>query len=141
MTDLEYKSLKVLERIMLKKNDKEDPPMAYENKSDDPENNMVISVFVSSFDYYRATIPYTAFGDAGGSVMITRPLTKGEIKFWGDSKFFVLSKIISIEYFETVKEFAKQLGAILIYDLDDNLHEVEPWNYAYHIYDRSTDRN
>ncbi len=139
MTDLEYKSLKVLERIMLKKNDKEDPPMAYENKSDDPENNMVISVFVSSFDYYRATIPYTAFGDAGGSVMITRPLTKGEIKFWGDSKFFVLSKIISIEYFETVKEFAKQLGAILIYDLDDNLHEVEPWNYAYHIYDRSTE--
>ena len=48
MTDYEQKSIKVLERIIIK-NDPQDPNMDYENKSLDPENNLVISVFVSSF--------------------------------------------------------------------------------------------
>lgn len=138
MTDIEYKSSKLLGRVMSNKNDKEDPSMNYENKSEDPENNMVISVFVSSFDYYRATIPYRTLGEAGATIMITKPLSKGEVNYWQDSKFIVLSKIVSYEYFESVQKFAKEIGAILVYDLDDNLHEIEPWNQAYKLYDKQT---
>jgi hypothetical protein len=85
MTDYEQKSIKVLERIIIK-NDPQDPNMDYENKSEDPENNLVISVFVSSFDYYRASIPYTALGEAGASVMISKPHSAGEVKYWDNSK-------------------------------------------------------
>jgi glycosyltransferase involved in cell wall biosynthesis len=138
MTDYEQKSLKVLERIMAQ-NTPQDPDMDYQNQSEDPENNLVISVFVSGFDYYRATIPYTALGEAGGSVMISRPLNKGEVKYWDNSKFLVLSKIISLDYFKTLKKCAEDIGALLVYDLDDNLHEVEPWNYSHHIYNSETE--
>jgi glycosyltransferase involved in cell wall biosynthesis len=139
MTDYEQKSIKVLERIIIK-NDPQDPNMDYENKSEDPENNLVISVFVSSFDYYRASIPYTALGEAGASVMISKPHTAGEVKYWDNSKFLVLNKIISLDYFNTVKKSAEDIGAMLVYDLDDNIHEVEPWNYAYEIYNPESEQ-
>jgi hypothetical protein len=138
MTNFEYKSLKVLEKI-LRKSIVEDPDMHYCHLSEDPENNLVISVFVSSFDYYRATIPFTAFGDAGGSVMISWPFEKEEIKYLENSKFFILNKIISPEYFETVYEYAKKINAILIYDLDDNIHAITETNYAYDIYNPNTE--
>ena len=139
MTDYEQKSIKVLERIIIN-NDPQDPNMDYENKSLDPENNLVISVFVSSFDYYRASIPYTALGEAGASVMISKPHTAGEVKYWDNSKFLVLNKIISLDYFNTVKKSAEDIGAMLVYDLDDNIHEVEPWNYAYEIYNPESEK-
>ena len=138
MTDFEYKSLKVLEKL-LRKSEVKDPDMYYCHISEDPDNDMVVTIFVSSFDYYRASIPYTAFGNAGGSVMITWPFAKEEIKYLENSKFFILNKIISIEYFEIVYEYAKKINAILIYDLDDNIHEVNETNYSYDIYNPNTE--
>jgi len=138
MTNFELKSLKMLEKI-LRKTEVQDPDITYCNISDDPENNMNLTVFISSFDYYRAAIPYTAFGEAGGSVMITWPHAKEQIKFLENSKFFILSKIISLEYFEIVYEYAKKINAIVIYDLDDNMHAINESNYAFKIYDPNTE--
>lgn len=128
----------MLEKI-LRKTEVQDPDITYCNISDDPENNMNLTVFISSFDYYRAAIPYTAFGEAGGSVMITWPHAKEQIKFLENSKFFILSKIISLEYFEIVYEYAKKINAIVIYDLDDNMHAINESNYAFKIYDPNTE--
>ena len=138
MTDYERKSLKVLERIVIQK-EVEDPSINYENKSEDPENNLVFSVFVSSFDYYRGYIPFSAMGEAGCSIMVSRPLNQGEVRYWDNSKFLVLSKIISMDYFQTIKECAEKIGALLVYDLDDNLHEIEPCNYAFKTYNTETE--
>ena len=128
----------MLEKI-LRKTEVQDPDITYCNISEDPENNMNLTVFISSFDYYRAAIPYTAFGEAGGSVMITWPHAKEQIKFLENSKFFILSKIISLEYFEIVYEYAKKINAIVIYDLDDNMHAINESNYAFKIYDPNTE--
>ena len=128
----------MLDKI-LRKTDVQDPDITYCNISEDPENNMNLSVFISSFDYYRAAIPFTAFGEAGGSVMINWPHAKEQIKFLENSKFFILCKIISLEYFQIVYEYAKKINAIVIYDLDDNMHAINESNYAFDIYNPNTE--
>ena len=133
MTDIETKSLKVLKRLWTEGHPA-DPPMEYENISDDPENNLVISVFASSFDHYRVRIPYMHFGNSGGSVKISWPKYQQEVSYLPNTKFFVLSKVIHHELFDILKSYAEKIGAYLVYDLDDNMHEVQPSNYAFDYY-------
>ena len=138
MIDLEAKSLRVLKRLW-HEGHPTDPPMEYENISEDKENNLVISVYVSAFDHYRASIPYRNFGGHGGSVKIFWPKNGLEVKYLPDSKFFVLSKIIHHELFDILRNYAKEAGAYLVYDLDDNMHEVEPSNCAFDFYNHLSD--
>lgn len=137
MNDFEYKSAKVLEKLTGCR--EIDSEINYKNRSENPDYNFTISVFVSSNDIYRAVIPYTAFGEAGGSVMITQPLSKEDIEFYEDSKFFIVCKVISDEYFNNVYEYAKQIGAMIIYDLDDNIHEISESNPVFSCYNKDTE--
>ena len=129
MHSLQMKALKVIKKLQVEHDNNGAVP-DYQNISQDPENTLSLSVFLGDYDWYRGYIGYKTFGDAGGTVCIHNPKNLNELKHISNSPIFIASKILSKNAFEAISSLAKENNALLVYDLDDNLHELSPFNKA-----------
>lgn len=135
MRDTVSKANKVIDKMLKFCGGFEQSSIEYQNVSTISEDSLSFSVVAAEHDWYRARVMYKHFGDMGGSVNICCHPKSQLVSYLNNSKFIIASKINDNTIYPIIQQIAKENNSKIVFDIDDNFHNIDRVNPNYHFYD------